>query len=438
VLFLIADDLNTAMGCYGHSLVKTPNVDRLAASGVRFDRTYCQFPLCGPSRASMLTGLRPPSTKVDGNNIDFRDFHPEIVTLPQMFRRAGIFSGRVGKLYHMNVPGEVGTDRFQDAPSWDYALSPKGLENKSEGPRNRLSGSQQGMTWIAPPNDQGQADTNAADTALALLERHRKDRFFLGVGFLRPHLPFVAPSKFFDMYPLSAIPAPQVPNGDLADVPRAHQQVRPWLWHQMGMTEAQQREALRGYYASTSYMDEQAGRVLDGLERMGLAKDTVVLFVGDHGWNLGEHTRWQKMSLFEESARVPLVVRAPGMRGNGKASSALIEMVDFYPTLAELCGLQAPDHVQGQSFVPVLQDPTRRWKKAAFTELQFENRIAGRSIRTDRYRYIRWEGEGGGEELYDHDMDPAEHNNLAQDPNHSRAMKEMRTILDAGWQKARA
>lgn len=437
VLFLAADDMNNTLGCYGHSEVKTPNVDRLASRGVRFDRAYCQFPLCGPSRASLLTGMRPDTTKVLGNNVDFRDFHPQVVTLPQLFKNNGWFSAREGKMYHMNVPNEVGTPRFQDAPSWNHSGSPQGLENKTQGEGRRLNppGVQLGMQWIAAANDRGQADTNAADHALGLLEEHKEHPFFLGVGFVRPHLPFVAPAKFYDMYPLGSIPLPNNPPGDLDDVPAAAKAVRPQLWNQMQMDEARIREARRGYYASTSFMDEQLGRVLGGLDKMGLADNTIVVFWGDHGWNLGEHTRWQKMSLFEDSARVPLIVAAPGRKGNGKASKALVEFVDLYPTLTQLCGLPAPAHLEGQSFVSLLDDPGRKFKKAAFTQLAYES-ITGRSVRTERYRYIRWEGSGGGEELYDHSKDPGEFTNLAVKKGFEAPLAQHRKILDAGWKAA--
>ncbi len=439
VLFIAADDMNTSLGCYGHPIVKTPNLDRLAGRGVRFDRAYCQFPLCGPSRASLLTGLRPDTTRVLGNNVDFREFHPDVVTLPQLFKNNGWFSAREGKMFHMNVPNEVGLPRFQDEASWNHSGSPQGLELKSEGEGRKLNTRDIpfGMQWIATGTPAGQADTNAADRAIALLEQNRSKPFFLGVGFIRPHLPFVAPGRFFDRYPLASMPLPVNPSGDLDDIPAASRAVRPTQWNHMKMDEPRIRESLRGYYASTSFMDEQVGRVLGGLDKLGLADNTIVVFWGDHGWHLGEHTKWQKMSLMEEAARVPLIVAAPRAKGNGKASSALVEFVDLYPTLAGLCGLTPPPNLEGQSLAKLLDTPSGAFKKAAFTQIQYES-ITGRSVRTSRYRYIRWEGAGGGEELYDHDKDPGEFTNLAGKPEAKAALARHQQVLEAGWRAARA
>jgi len=439
VLFIAADDLNTSLGCYGHPVVKTPNIDRLAASGVRFDRAYCQFPLCCPTRASLLTGMRPDTTKVLGNSVDFRDYLPDAITLPQMFKNHGWYAAREGKMFHMNVPQEVTLPKYQDPPSWNHSVSPGGPELQTPGEAHRTTpkGVGFGIDWLAASTGKGQSDSNAAENALALLEEHRNRPFFLGLGFLRPHLPFVAPSKFFDLYPLDSIPVPHNPPDDLDDIPEAAKAIRPMLWNNMKMDERGIREARRGYYASTSFTDEQVGRVLTGLEKLGLAQKTIVVFWGDHGWSLGEHTHWQKMSLMEESTRVPLIIRAPGRRGNGKVCRSLVEYVDLYPTLAQLCGLAGPTALEGQSLVRLLDDPSRGFKKAAFTQIAFED-IVGRAVRTDRYRYIKWEGHGGGEELYDHMNDADEFTNLAAKPAGREALEQHRRILVEGWRSARA
>ena len=436
VLFIASDDLTSTLGCYGHPAVKSPNIDALAARGVRFDNAYCQFPFCGPSRASLMTGLRPDTTGVVTNRkVDFREWSPDTITLPQLFKNNGWRSMRVGKMFHMGVPGGVGTMAHQDPPSWDVSISPPGDEHESVGPggdpnpdlRHGLK-----MQWVQTATAEGQANDAAADTAINLLRESAGNPFFLGLGFVRPHTPFVAPSRFFDMYPLDEIELIHNPPDDLDDIPAPAKNLRPFLWHQMGMSEENQRISLRGYYASVSFMDEQVGRVLDELDRLEIADRTVVVFFGDHGWHLGEHTHWQKMSLMEESVRAPLIISAPGARGAGRSTKALAEFVDFYPTLAELAGLTPPSNLEGVSLVPVLDDPTASVKDAAFSQVQWEDRIFGRTVRTDRYRYIRWEGDGGGEELYDHEKDPREFTNLAPVPEHSTILEQMRARLDEG------
>ena len=442
VLFIASDDLTSTLGCYGHPAVKSPNIDALAARGVRFDNAYCQFPFCGPSRASLMTGLRPDTTGVVTNRkVDFRDWRPDTITLPQLFKNNGWRSMRVGKMFHMGVPGGVGTMTHQDPPSWDISISPPGDEHESVGPggdpnpdlRHGLK-----MQWVQTATAEGQADDAAADTAIDLLGESVGDPFFLGLGFVRPHTPFVAPSRFFDMYPLDEIELIHNPPDDLDDIPAPAKNLRPFLWHQMGMSEENQRISLRGYYASVSFMDEQVGRVLDELDRLEIADRTVVVFFGDHGWHLGEHTHWQKMSLMEESVRAPLIISVPGARGAGRSTKALAEFVDFYPTLAELAGLTPPSNLEGVSLVPVLDDPTVSVKDAAFSQVQWEDRIFGRTVRTDRYRYIHWEGDGGGEELYDHEKDPREFTNLAQVPEHNAVLEQMRARLDKGPPKPKA
>ena len=442
VLFIASDDLTSTLGCYGHPAVKSPNIDALAARGVRFDNAYCQFPFCGPSRASLMTGLRPDTTGVVTNRkVDFRDWRPDTITLPQLFKNNGWRSMRVGKMFHMGVPGGVGTMTHQDPPSWDVSISPPGDEHESVGPggdpnpdlRHGLK-----MQWVQTATAEGQADDAAADTAIDLLRESVGDPFFLGLGFVRPHTPFVAPSRFFDMYPLDEIELIHNPPDDLDDIPAPAKNLRPFLWHQMGMSEENQRISLRGYYASVSFMDEQVGRVLDELDRLEIADRTVVVFFGDHGWHLGEHTHWQKMSLMEESVRAPLIISAPRARGAGRSTKALAEFVDFYPTLAELAGLTPPSNLEGVSLVPVLDDPTVSVKDAAFSQVQWEDRIFGRTVRTDRYRYIHWEGDGGGEELYDHEKDPREFTNLAQVPEHTAVLEQMRARLDKGPPKPKA
>lgn len=440
VLFIASDDMNNALGCYGHPIVKSPNLDKLAASGVRFDRAYCQYPVCGPSRASLMTGLRPDSTKIFENNIAVRETMPDVVTLPQLFRKSGWRSVRAGKMYHMDVPGSVGTNKWDDPPSWDVSISPPGKEQHTAGEgRNITEGKPARWEWVSFKGDgKDQADEGATEIAIETMTKHKNGSWFLGLGYVRPHVPHVAPARFFDLYPSSKIQTVVNPKGDLDDIPLASEIAINTRAKDIGMNEAEKKEAIRGYYASISYMDWQVGRVLDALERLKLRQKTIVVFWGDHGWHLGEHHRWHKRSLFEESMRAPLIISAPGRKGNGKSTRSLVEFVDIYPTVAQLAGLTAPNNLEGQSMLPLLDDPSRAWKSAAFSVVTAPKGIMGRAALTDRYRYIRWTGPHPDEELFDHQTDPREYKNLARFKEHEGLLQRMRSVLDGGWKAAKA
>lgn len=441
VLFIGSDDLRSALGCYGHPIVKTPHLDSLAARGLRFNRAYCNFPLCGPSRTSLLSGVRPDTTKIWDNQIAVRDTMPDAVTLPQLFRRQGAHSARFGKMYHMNVPGSVGNNNWDDPEPWDRSISPPGQENRTPGEGRNVTPdfpAGNAFHWISFTGDgKNQADQLAADLTAETITT-RKDPFFIGLGFLRPHVPLVAPSRFFDLYPLSQMNPVVNPEGDLDDIPKASELMITRRGNDMGMNDRDKREVLRAYYASISYMDSLVGQAVSALEKAKKLDNTVIVFWSDHGYHLGEHFRWQKRSLFEESMRVPLIVSSPGQRARGTSTNALVELVDLYPTVADLCRLPAPAHLEGQSFAPLLDNPNRRWKSAAFCQVHLKPDIAGRAIRTERYRYIRWTGPHPDEELYDQQADPRENTNLAHRPGNEKVLVEMRAKLDAGWKAARA
>lgn len=426
VLFLICDDLNCDLGSYGHPLVRSPNLDRLAARGVRFTRAYCQYPLCGPSRASFMTGLYPDQTLVQRNAIYIREHIPNAQTLAQMFRGAGYFATRVGKIFHYNVPTHIGTSGHDDPYSWDYTINPRGRDVDEEDRIFSLVPGQFGgtLSWLAAGGtDEEQTDGIGATEAVRLLREYARDgrSFFLAVGLYRPHTPYVAPRKYFDLYPLDQIEVPTEPVGYLETLPPPARRSIRRKKDQIDLPEALARQAMQAYYASITFADAQAGRILDALEETGLAGNTVVLFTSDHGYHMGEHGHWQKTTLFENAARVPLILAGPGVTAEGQSTYAMAEMVDFYPTLAELCGLRGPAALAGISLAPVLKDPSARPRADALT--QYAN---GYSLRTPRYRYTEWGEEGAlGKELYDHESDPAEMKNLAGRPGHEATMARL-------------
>ena len=435
VLFLVADDLNNDLGAYG-APVRTPNIDKLAARGVRFDRIYTQYPLCSPSRSSFLTGRRPNATGVLTNpapvkspmSPHFREKLPDAVTLPQLFRNNGWIAARVGKLYHYGVPLNIGTGGLDDYLSWDLTINPRGRDREAHDRIFSLRPGQFGasLSWLADGGaDAEQTDGIAAAEAVKLLERFKRNNesFFLAVGFYRPHTPYVAPKRYFDMYPADRIPLPKLSDDDRARTPEAAYRTALTLKEQDAMTDAQRRQAVQAYWASTTFMDAQVGHVLDALDRLGLARNTIVVFTSDHGYHLGDHGLWQKMSAFERSARVPLVIAAPSAR-KGASARGLAELVDLYPTLAELAGIKVLPTLDGVSLVPMLRDPSAAVKDGAFTQVR-----NGYAIRTDRWRYVEWAEGKQGSQLFDMNADPGETTNLATDARHADTVKELSARL---------
>ena len=450
VLFIATDDLNMNVGCYGNTIVKTPNIDRLAARGVRFDKAYCQYPFCNPSRASMLTGQRPDTIGVYDLQTNLRSTSPNVVTLPQLFRQNGYFTARVGKIYHYGVPREIGTDGMDDPASWDYTFNPRGRDKIEEDKIHVLTrgtGSTTigfAMAWLdMDGGDDEQTDAIGVTHAIDLLEKQQRDKpFFIGMGFFRPHTPFVATKRWFDQYPLNKIRLPDVPAGDLKDIPDIALTIRPPNY---GLSEKDLKDCVRGYYAAIGALDAQIGRLMAALDRLKIRDKTIIVLWSDHGYMLGEHTQWQKQLLFEESCRVPLIISAPGRvdaqsssekKGTGAVAPKPVELLDLYPTLVEMCKLpRPPQALEGKSLTPLLDNPAGAdWDRPAFSQVtrrRDKRLVMGYSVRTDRWRYTQWGKNGGeGQELYDHQNDPTEQTNLALDKSHGDVLAKMAALIE--------
>ncbi|MEA2735517.1 MAG: iduronate 2-sulfatase, partial [Humisphaera sp.] len=410
VLLIIADDLRPDLACYGVAAVQSPNIDKLAARGVRFDRAYCQYPVCNPSRVSFLTGLRPDATQVLGNDVPFRTKLPDVVTLPQYFRANGYVTIGLGKVFHRGGNVEDVRGERDDPASWSLAryFTTTAVGKTGEG-RNLTGGKVDWCRWLAANGeDEDQPDGQIARDAVALMEKHRDEPFFLAVGFHKPHDPFVAPKKYFDLYPLDQIKLNVDPPDQSPAPPPAI--AGQWLDEFAKFTDAERREFIRAYRAGTTFMDAQVGKVLDALNQLQLSDRTIIIFLGDHGYHLGERGWWNKSTLFELSARAPLIIAAPGVEAG--VFSRPIEFVDLYPTLVELCRLPARSDLHGQSLAPLMREKRPFWDKPALTQVR-RGKFGGRSVRTERFRYTEWDEGRQGVELYDHENDPGEHKNLA-------------------------
>lgn len=435
VVFLAVDDLGNVLGRTRPTGLKTPHLDRLVERGTFFERAYCQIPLCNPSRASVLTGLRPDQTTVFDLDRHFRTAAPDAETLPQWFSRQGRKAARIGKLFHYDVPKGIGTPGLDDPASWAETVNPKGRDTAEEAlivnptPQRPISAA---MSWLAADGaDAEQTDGMIADESVRWLERNGKKPFFLGVGFFRPHTPYVAPKKYFEMYPIDAIALPQVPADDREGRPSAavpHNIPLP----NYGLPPETLREALQAYYASTSFVDAQIGRVVEAVDRLGLADRTILVVWSDHGYHLGEHGLWQKRTLYDESARAPVIVVWPHAKTRGKTCRRVVEFIDLYPTLVDLCGGTPDASLPGRSLRPLLDDPELPWESSAVTQIlrpMGERLVMGRAATTERWRYVEWNGGRDGRELYDHEQDPHERTNLEADPQYADLIERMRRMF---------
>ncbi len=409
VLLIMADDFRDFGGAFTQEVVKTPNLDRLRARGMTFERAYVQYPVCNPSRCSMMTGIRAEQTGIVGNDISLRERMPDVVTLPQLCKEAGWQSHAFGKLFHLGGGRDAeDKQRWMDASySWHTSQSFEATRTgrKMLEGRDVTDGALKWCHWgAADGTDDDQPDGQIAAATVAMIEKLDGRPWFIGCGFMKPHDPFIAPKKYFDLYPLDSL-KPWSDPADTIPVRKEHLTTGDYAKAFGRFTEQEWLELLRAYCAGTSFMDAQLGRVLDALDKHRLWDKTIVVFVGDHGYHTGERKWWNKNTLFERSCRAPLIIAAPGIKG-GLRTRSLIEFVDLYPTIVDYCELKMPHAAAGTSLRPVLADPNATIKDAAFTLLTRGPKLHAQSIRTVRWRFTHWSD--GQTELFDHDTDPEE------------------------------
>lgn len=459
VLFVAVDDLRPQLGCYGHEQIISPNIDRLAARGLLFERAYCQQAVCAPSRASLLTGTRPDTTKIYDLSTPVRKAMPDVLTLPQHFKNHDYETVSLGKIYHhRDDDNQIGWS----IPAWHPRGNWKGRGYVSDRALRLMAerdGTNPSKKGIGPAfdaadvPDNGYPDGVTADRAIQELRRLKDKPFFLAVGFYKPHLPFNAPKKYWDLYDRDRIELPANRNAPGGAPPYALTnwgELRQYVGipTQGNLSDAQARELIHGYYACVSYMDAQLGRVLDELERLGLQDKTVVVLWGDHGWKLGEYSAWCKHTNFELDTHAPLILSVPGQKNAGQKTRALVEFVDIYPSLCEAAELPLPPHLEGTSMMPLLGNPRRPWKNAVFSQYPRgrspatgRKRLMGYSMRTDRYRYTEWldhqTNTAVDVELYDHQKDAGENVNVAKRPENTALVAKLSRMLHDGGQAAR-
>ena len=442
VLFIGIDDLNTMLGCYGHPQMHTPNIDQLAERGTLFNRAYCQFPLCNPSRASVLTGLRPDTTGIKTNDTAEGDTFGA-VTAPQHFKAHGYHTRSVGKIAH-------GWLAWEDKVSWSAPIWRVPYVNEDTASYT---------SWQAlDVADTELRDGKIASEAIEVLREIKDLPFFLAVGFDKPHVPFEAPTQYFDLYTTQDFTLPT----HSASLPE-HAPLYALRANPRKLPDTQILEITRAYAACISYIDAQVGRILEQLQRLGLTEKTIIVLWSDHGFHLGEHATWQKNTLFEVGLRVPLIVSVPDQSSVGAKTDAFVELVDIFPTLCEACQLPIPTELEGQSMLPVIEDSAREWKSAVFSQIRrrpirnyyhnntlqsltgidlaVDESVDGYSMRTERYRYTEWAGYSAqgekiadlGAELYDYQTDPDETINVASFPENAELVTHLSEQLRAGW-----
>lgn len=452
VLFIAIDDLRPELGCYGKSYIHSPNIDRLANRSLRFERSYCQQAVCNPSRNSLMSGLRPSTTGIFSNAHVLREVLPDVLTLPQHFKQNGYETISLGKIYHhrgSDDPQGWSQPEWRPRGAWRGRgyLSAEGkrkVDEREESDDPRKGGRGPAFERADVP-DSAYPDGKVAEKAIEEMNRLKDESFFLAVGFVKPHLPFNAPGKYWDLYPKEEIelPAWRKPPIDAPDYAGTNWgELRNYvdMPRRGPLDDEMTRTLIRGYRACVSYTDALVGQVLGELDRLGKREDTVVILWGDHGWKLGEYNSWCKHTNYEIDAHAPMMLSVPGRTDRGRSTRALTEFVDIYPTLTDVCGLETPDHCEGISAAPLIEQPDRPWKRAAFNHFPRGSERMGSAMKTDRYRYVEWTNRKTGDvidrELYDHATDPGETINIAVKPEHSELVKRMAGLLKAGWKEA--
>lgn len=449
VLFIISDDLTaTATSSYENKACYTPNIDRLASNGIRYTRAYCQSTFCGPSRASLMFGYYPSATTSYGYISGRRNVGPERLSWAQLFRENGYFTARVSKIFHMGVPGgiEEGSNGQDDEASWVERYNSPGPEWKAEGEGELVQNNPYGtkprrggnvMTIVkADGDDLVHSDGRTAEKASELIRAHKDKPFFLAVGFVRPHVPFVAPRSYFDPYPYQQVVLPPQVINDWDDIPLRG--INYVTSVNARMSEDQEKKAVAAYYASVAYMDAQVGKVLSTLKEEGLEDNTIVVFTSDHGFHLAEHRFWMKVSLHEESIRVPMIIKVPGKQPG--VCNSLVELIDLYPTVADLAGLEYSEHLQGKSLAETIDNPEYSVRDAAFSERGFPGRgHYAYLLRTSKWAFLQYDEDGAsGMELFDMEYDSKQYNNLAGNPRYAEVVARFKEMLKAKLAEVRS
>jgi arylsulfatase A-like enzyme len=457
VLFISVDDLRPQLNCYGFAQIKSPNIDRLAAEGMLFERAYCQVAVCLPSRVSLMSGMRPDTTKVMNLHRSFRKHNPKAVLLHQYFKSFGYRTVGMGKILHAEEPASwdewVDIRKNHDIMQYVSKEIRQGMaERAAEVRKKGLKGKEAKQHAKGPAAECADVPDNKlhdgcmTDVAIEKMRELKDEPFFLAVGFRKPHLPFISPKKYWDMYDRDDI--------KLADnpfPPRNSPQVAHMNWGELrgyngmpkqgNVLDAQAKELIHGYYACVSFVDAQIGRLLDELEKLELKENTMIILWGDHGWKLGEHGMWAKHTNYENDTWAPMIYSFPEKFKHGR-TRALVEFVDIYPSLCEMSGLPVPEYCEGLSFKPLLSKPDRSWKKAAFSQYPRQDyKYIGYAAKTDRYRYVEWkdmsaDGKIYARELYDHQVDPKENINLAGKKEYETIVQDHSQLISGRWQSA--